>query len=432
MSSRLDIQKSLAWWARAERCIPCGTQTLSKAPNQFVRGVSPMFLARGQGAHVWDVDGNEFIDYPMALGPVILGHAYPRVIEAVAEQMRLGTTYTLMHPLEVELAELLCEIVPCAEMVRFGKNGSDVTTAAVRVARAATGREKIAYCGYHGWQDWYAAVTPRRKGLPKALRHYLVAFRYNDLASLQRVFDRHAGEIAAVILEQPGVEPHDRFLHRVRDLAHANGALLILDEIVTGFRYALGGAQEYYGVTPDLACFGKGMSNGFPLAALVGKRDYMCELQEVFFSMTYGGETVSLRAALETIGELRERNVLDYIWQRGRELRAGIQRLLQETGVPAELAGNPPRSSLTFFDNEGRPCDLVRSLFLQETVKRGVLFGGPIFPTFSHTQEDIEKTLAACEAAFKRIRLALDDGDVRRHLEGEPVSAIFRRRGDRP
>ncbi len=425
--SNPDIRQSQAWWRRAAARIPCGTQTLSKGPDQFVRGVSPIFLARGKGAHVWDVDGNEYIDYPMALGPILLGHAYPRVIEAAAEQMRQGTTYTLMHPLEVELAELLCEIIPCAEMVRFGKNGSDATTAAVRVARAVTGRDKIAYCGYHGWQDWYAAVTERNAGLPSVLRQFMLPFRYNDLGSLRTLFEQHPSEIAAVILEQPGLEPLDGFLHRVQDLAHRHGALFILDEIVTGFRYALGGAQEYYNVVPDLACFGKGMANGFPLSALVGRREIMQALERVFFSMTYGGETVSLRAALETIRELREQNALQYIWEMGRRLRQGLQELIAGLDAPVELHGNPPRSSLTFFDENGQPSLAVKSLFLQETVKRGVLFGGPVFLSFSHTPADLDRTFEACEAALQRITRAVREGRVLACLEGEVVATVFRR-----
>ncbi|MFQ5638719.1 MAG: aminotransferase class III-fold pyridoxal phosphate-dependent enzyme [bacterium] len=432
MSAKIDIRNSREWWARAEKRIPCGTQTLSKAPNQFVRGVSPIFLERGQGAHVWDVDGNEYIDYPMALGPIILGHAYPRVIDAVAEQMRLGTTFTLMHPLEVELTELLCDVIPCAEMVRFGKNGSDVTTAAVRVARAVTGRDKIAYCGYHGWQDWYAAVTERNKGVPEILRCYMVEFQYNDPESLTRIFDQSRDEIAAVIMEQPGTEPKDGFLHETINLAHKNGAVFILDEIVTGFRYALGGAQEYYGIAPDLACFGKGMSNGFPLSALVGKREFMRELENVFFSMTYGGETVSLRAAMATITEIRENQVIERIWETGRWLRSGLEHLIRELGVNAALDGNPPRSGLTFYDRDGKPSLLLKSLFLQETVKRGVLFGGPIFVTYSHTTEDIEKTLVACEAAFKRIKQAVEENAVKKYLEGEPMSTVFKAHAGKP
>lgn len=428
MAKKLKITKSLQLWARAKKVIPCATQTLSKSPDQFVRGVGPIYLAKGQGAHVWDVDGNEFIDYPMALGPVILGHAYPRITKAVNEQIKLGTTYTLMHPLEVELAEMLTKIIPCAEMVRFAKNGSDVTTAAVRIARAHTGRDYIAYCGYHGWQDWYAGTTQRNKGIPADYQKFLWEFKYNDLESLRKTFQKHPGKISAVIMEQPGQEPQDNFLQKVIDLTHQQGALFVLDEICTGFRYAMGGAQQYYKVMPDLACFGKAMANGFPISAIVGKKEYMKQLEEVFFSMTFGGETASLRAAIETIQELRQKNALKKIWRLGKTLREGISTAIAEFGIAAVLDGNPPRSGIVFKDTKGQPSLLIKSLFLQETVKRGILFGAPIYISYSHSEADIKKTISACREALKIIKQAEKEGDFRKFLEGEPMGEVFRKR----
>ncbi len=428
MTKKPKITKSLQLWARAKKIIPCATQTLSKGPDQFVRGVSPIYLAKGKGAHVWDIDGNEYIDYPMALGPIILGHAYPRITKAVSEQIKLGTAYTLMHPLEVELAEMLTKIIPCAEMVRFGKNGSDVTTAAIRIARAATGHDHIAYCGYHGWQDWYAGSTQRNKGIPADYKKLLHEFPYNDLESLRKIFKDHPGKIAAVIMEQPAREPQDRFLHQVVDLTHQNKALFILDEICTGFRYAIGGAQQYYSIKPDLACFGKAMANGFPISAVVGKKEYMKQLEEVFFSMTFGGETASLRAAIETIKELQQKNALKKIWSLGKMLRDGINKAIAETAVSAVLEGNPPRSSIVFKDTEGQPSLLIKSLFLQETVKRGILFGAPMYISYSHSETDIKKTIQACRETFRIIKQAEKEGDFRKFLEGEPMGEVFRKR----
>jgi len=275
----LPVGRSYTLKNKAQRLIPSCTQTFSKAPTQFVQGVAPVFLARGQGSHVWDVDGNEYIDYPMGLGPIILGHNYASVTEAAVRQMQDGMAFSLAHPLEVELSELLVEIIPCAEMVRFGKNGSDATSGAVRVARAYTGRDVIACCGYHGWQDWYVGTTTRNKGVPKAVQELTVTFRYNDIASLERVFAQHPGQVAAVIMEPVGVvEPRDGFLQQVRELAHREGALFVFDEIITGFRLALGGAQDYFGVVPDLAAFGKVIGGGFPVAAVAGRRDIMRHL----------------------------------------------------------------------------------------------------------------------------------------------------------
>jgi glutamate-1-semialdehyde aminotransferase len=424
----LTRTQSEKWWNRAVKVIPSGTQTLSKGPDQFVRGVAPIFLQRGRGSHVWDVDGNEFIDYPMALGPILLGYDYPAVTQAVIRQVREGTTFTLMHPLEVEVAERICEMVPCADMVRFGKNGADATAAAVRAARAVTGREHIAYCGYHGYQDWYAVTTARNAGIPGVHAEQMHAFEWNRLASLEQAFAEQPGKIAGVILEVPGVEPLDDFLQKVKDVAHRNGALFIMDEIVTGFRYALGGAQERYGVIPDLACFGKGMANGYPLSAVVGRRDVMKIFEKVFFSTTYGGETVSLAAARATLDVLRDQPVIEHIWTLGARLREGILRAAEEWNIPLKLPGNAPRSGFTFLDEAGKESFEIKSLFMQETVRRGILFGGPVFVTWGHTARDIQRTVDACAEAFQVLARARDQGSVRALLEGDPVGVVFRSR----
>ena len=241
MDTPRRLTRSEEYFARAEKVIPSATQTFSKGHTQFVRGVAPLFLQRAQGSHVWDVDGNEYIDYPMALGPIVLGHNDPDVDAAVRAQLADGIAFSLPHPLEVEVSELLTEIIPCAEMVRFGKNGSDATSGAVRVARAYTGRERIAACGYHGWQDWYIGATTRHRGVPAAVRELTHLFAYNDVASLDRLLDAHPGQFAAVIMEPVGVvEPAGGFLEQVAARARAHGAVLIYDEVVTSFRVALG------------------------------------------------------------------------------------------------------------------------------------------------------------------------------------------------
>jgi glutamate-1-semialdehyde aminotransferase len=421
----LSIAESNRLWERAQRVIPGGTQTLSKAPSQFVDGVSPKFLKCGKGSHVWDVDGNEYIDYPMALGPITLGYDYPAVTEAVVAQIHQGTTFTLMHPLEVELAELLVELIPCAERVRFAKNGADATGGAVRAARALTGREHVIATGYHGYHDWYIASTERNAGIPAFNRELIHTAPFNDVEALEALLCEH--EVAAVIMEIPGQEPDEGYLQGAVDLAHRHGALFILDEIVTGFRYALGGAQELYGFTPDLACFGKGMANGYPLAAVVGGEESMRAFEEIFFSMTYSGETVSLAAAVATLGVLRDEPVLDWIWARGAELRAGIERLAGEVSFGVELSGNPPRSALGFSEQRGGSSSMpLRGLFLQECHRRGILFGGPIFTTYSHTPQDIAQTLDAVGAAFECMEEAHLAGNVESHLEGRAPGVVFR------
>jgi len=425
---RLD--RSLALKARAERVIPSLSQTFSKGPTQYVQGVAPAFLAHGQGSHVWDVDGNEYIDYPMALGPVILGHNYPPVTEAVRRQAEEGTAFSLPHPLEVEVAELLVEMIPCAEMVRFGKNGSDATAGAVRVARAYTGRDIIACCGYHGWQDWYIGTTTRNRGVPEAVRRLTVPFGYNDIASLERIFDEHAGDVAAVIMEPVGVvEPRSGFLQQVADLARREGALLVYDEIVTGFRLARGGAQERYGMIPDLACVGKAMANGYPVAAVVGRRDIMQVFDEVFFSFTFGGEMVSLAAAKATLQILRDEPVIEHLWRQGRRLQDGYNDLARRFDLAdvTECIGLSPRTVAVFREAGGEESLLRKSLFQQECLLRGVLFSGNHNLCYSHNDGDFDATLSAYEEAMAVLADAVRHGDERARLRGEQVQPVFRR-----
>jgi glutamate-1-semialdehyde aminotransferase len=415
-------------WERALDLIPTGTQTLSKAPNQFVQGVYPIYLQRGQGSHVWDVDGNEYIDYPLSLGAIFLGHAYPRVNEAIQRQLRDGIIFSLMHPLEVDVADRLKDLIPCAERVRFAKSGSDVTSAAIRVARASTGRTKIAFCGYHGWHDWYAATTARAKGIPTSTRELIFPFQYNDPASLEQVLAEHTGEIAAVIMEPVGLEaPREGFLQRVRELATQYGARLVFDEIVTGFRFDAGGIQKKYGVVPDLATFGKSMANGMPLNVLVGKKEVMAECEEVFFSTTFGGEVLSLAAAMAVLDEMQEQPVVAHIWKQGQRLQDGFNRMAAEKGVAGCFTGFPPRMFPVFKDAQGAVSKLHKSLFWQETVKRGILFGNAQMISFSHTDDDITRTLSACDEALDFVKEADASGEPERFLEGTLPTDIFRK-----
>ncbi len=422
------LTRSLSLWEKALGLIPTGTQTLSKAPNQFVQGVYPIYLQRGSGSHVWDVDGNEYIDYPLSLGAILLGHAYPRVNEAILRQLHDGMIFSLMHPLEVDVADRLKEIIPCADRVRFSKTGSDVTSAAIRIARAATGRDKVAFCGYHGWHDWYAATTARGKGIPKSTRDLIFPFHYNDPASLERVLSEHREEIAAVIMEPVGLEaPRDGFLQKVRDLTTQHGARLVFDEIVTGFRFDRGGVQRKYGVIPDLATFGKSIANGMPLNVLVGKREVMAECEEVFFSTTFGGEALSLAAAMAVLDEIQEQPVVEHIWRQGQRLQDGFNRMAVEKGVAGCFTGFPPRMFPVFKDHEGAVSKLHKALFWQETVKRGILFGNAQMISFSHTDDDIARTLAACSEALDFVKEADESGEPERHLEGALPTEIFRK-----
>ena len=416
-------------WDRSAGLIPCGTQTLSKGPTQYVEGIAPKYLFKGSGCYVWDVDGNKYTDYGMGLHPIILGYCYPKVDEAIRNQLAHGTTFTLMHPLEVELAEMLREIIPCAEMVRYGKNGSDVTSVAVKVARAYTRKVKIACCGYHGWQDWYIGTTERNKGIPKQISSLTMTFEYNNIDSLEKIFEENKGEVAAVIMEPMGACPPEKnFLQNVKELTHKNGALLIFDEIITGFRFALGGAQELFGITPDLAAFGKSMSNGMPLSALVGKAKIMRELEEVFFSFTYGGEALSLAAAIATINEIKEKNVLEFIWKQGAKLQNGYNRLINKLRLQdyTICEGYPPRSIISFFSVNGFEPLKMKSIVQQELLKQGILWAGYHAISFSHHDEVINQTLDAFEGALLLLKEAIKAKNLDKYLEGRPIQPVFR------
>ncbi len=423
------FDRSMAWLARARRVVPGASQTLSKGPSMFVEGAYPVFLERGRGCRVWDVDGNEYVDYVLGLASITLGYAYPAVTEAVARQLERGSIFSLPHPLEVEVAERLRDLVPCAERVRFLKTGSEADAAAVRVARAATGRDVIVYSGYAGWHEWYAVTTPRSKGIPKDLARLIAPFDYNDLGSLERALDEHHGRVAAVVMEPVLLDaPAPGFLAGVKAAAHRHGALLIFDEIVSGFRWAVGGAQEYFGVVPDLATFGKGMANGLPLAAVVGRADLMSEFEEIFVSSTFGGDALALAACLATLDEYAARPVIDHLWRMGRRFQEGFAAAAARRGVPARCIGYPVHPKIVFDRGSPETQRLLMSLFLQETARRGVIFHFAGFNvSFSHGEDDVDQTLEACEDALGIVAQALGDGRIAERLEGKPYTEAFRR-----
>lgn len=427
---KIRVTNSLNLKRKAQKFIPGCSQTFSKGPTQFVQGVSPVFLEKGRDSHIWDIDGNEFIDYTMALAPVILGYNYPSITDAVKKNLEKGTVFTLSHRLEVELAELLCEVIPCAEMVRFGKSGSDATSGAVRLARAYTNRDKIICCGYHGWQDWYIATTTKNRGIPEDIKKLTLTFEYNKIETLERIFAENKNQIACVIMEPVGVvEPKDNFLQKVKDITHKNGALLIFDEIVTGFRLSLGGAQEYFKVIPDLACFGKAMGNGFPISAIVGKKEIMKLFEDIFYSFTFGGEIVSIAAAIATIKELKEKNVIKYIWEQGRKVKDGYNILTKEYGLEryTKCIGLPPRTIISFKNKKGKDDLLLKSLFQQECIKRGILFTGAHNICFSHSDKDIDYTLRVYNTVLKILKETIEKNKTKEMLEGTPVKLVFRR-----
>jgi len=423
------LEESARLLERAKRVIPAYTQTLSKNPTQWVQGVAPAYVSRAEGAYVWDVDGNRYLDFPMALGPIILGYGHPAVGEAIERQLRDGIVFTLPHPVEVEVAERIAALVPCADRVRFAKTGSDATTASVRLARACTGRDGVIVCGYHGWQDWYIGTTSRAIGVPEAVRALSDSFVLNDLGSLDAALERQAGTTAAVVLEPVGAEePADGFLQGVVDRTHAAGALVVFDEIITGFRLAPGGAQERYGVVPDLAAFGKALGNGMPISALVGKAEYMDRLEDVFFSGTHGGEALSLAAANAVLDELTP-ELYEALFSRGERLRTGIQDGIDEAGVGelVSIGGAAPRTVTIVREPESSDGQLLaRSIVQQELLKRGVLFNGSNFICAAHTDEDIDHAVESHREAFGVLADALRTGDLGAALDGSPVQPAFR------
>jgi glutamate-1-semialdehyde aminotransferase len=414
---------------RAHRVLPGITQTYSKAPDQHVEGVYPVFLERGEGCRVTDLDGNVYIDYPCALGPMILGYGDPEVDAAAAQRVYAGTCFSLGHRLEVDVAEALVEMVPGAEMVRFLKTGSEATTAAVRLARAATGRDHVAMCGYHGWHDWCIGHTTRSAGVPIAVRELTHQWKYNNLDSLRAVFSAHPGEVAAVVMEPVGVEPPTPgFLEGVRALVDEHGAALIFDEVITGFRLAPGGAQEYFGVVPDLATFGKAMANGYPLAAVAGKAALM-ELiaSTVFISSTFGGDTVSLAASLATLRRIRAGGVIEHLWRQGARVMEGFNALASEYEVPAQMIGLAPRRVIVFQPAGGADANGLKGLVWQECLDRGVLMGNANFISLAHDDAAVEATLTAFDGALAAVGQAVRHGEVAGRLRGRPPAEVFRR-----
>lgn len=421
--------RSEAMLERALRTIPLGAQTFSKSLTQYPFGVSPYFAARAKGARLWDVDGNEYVDFVNALCAVTLGYADPEVDAAVARQLADGVIFSLSHGLEAEVAERIVRLVPCAEKVRFGKNGSDATAGAIRIARAATGRDHVLVCGYHGWQDWYIGSTARHLGVPEATRALTHAFPYDDLPALGALLDSLQGQVAAVILEPMNLrQPSPGYLEGVKRLAHAAGAVLVFDETITGFRYARGGAQEWFGVTPDLCTLGKGLANGFPLSAVCGRADLMALMEEVFFSFTMGGETLSLAAANAVLQRLEREPVTEALAARGAEVLDGARALAARHGLEGvlSLSGHPSWSFLVFADQPGADALTLKTLFMQEVFARGVLAYGTHNMSYAHGPEEVAALLAAYDEVFAVLAAALSDGDVAGRLRCEPLKPLFK------
>jgi glutamate-1-semialdehyde 2,1-aminomutase len=433
----LSFRRSIELRERFHNVIPGGSHTYAKGDDQYPEGMAP-YVVRGKGCHVWDVDGNEFIEYGMGLRAVTLGHAYQPVIDAAIREMPNGSNFVRPSPIELECAEELLGFVQGAEMVKFAKNGSDVTSAAIRLSRAYTGRDFVAICAdqpFFSVDDWFIGTTPMTAGIPKVVRDLTLKFRYNDFSSVKALFEQYSGQIACLIMEaEKEMPPRDNFLHEVQRLCREQGTVFILDEMITGFRWHNGGGQAYHKIVPDLASFGKAMGNGFAVSALVGKRELMRlgginhDKERVFLlSTTHAAERHSLAAAMETMRVYKREPVIDYLWKQGERLARGVGQAIQEHRLEGYVGtiGRPCCLVYTTRDAEKQPSQPMRTLFLQETIKRGLL--APSFiVSYSHTDADIDRTVEIVHEALAVYRKALEDG-VQKYLVGRPVKPVFRK-----
>ncbi len=434
----ISFERSTALQARLHEIVPGGAHTFAKGSDQYPEGMAPV-LVRGHGARVWDADGNEFVEYGMGMRAVTLGHCYEPVLDAVRAALLDGTSFTRPTELELLAAEDFLTLVPGADMVKFCKNASDATSTAIRLARGATGRDLVAICRdqpYFSSQDWFVGTLPINTGVPTAVRSLVRMFGYNDLESLRAVLEADDGNVACVILEAATAlaEPADGFLQGVRDLCDRHGAVLIFDETITGFRWAAGGAQALYGVVPDLSTWGKAMGNGFPIAALAGRRDLMelgglaTDRPRVFLlSSTNGAETASLAAFRAVVRAYTQTDPVAAMERQGRALAAGVNAAAAEAGIADQLSviGRPSCQVFRTADADGVPSQAMRTLFLQEILQRGVL-GQSYVISAAHTDADVEQTVEAAGGAMSAYRKALESGRPEALFEGRPVAPAHR------
>ena len=421
------FEKSNELLKRAKKVLPAQTHTFSKGHKSFVDGAYPIFVERAYGSHFFDVDGNEFIDYVAALGPIILGYNNEYVIKAIKDQLEKGSIFSLPHKLEVEAAELMANTIPNTDMAKFTKTGSDAVTASVRASRALTKKDHIAYCGGGGvWHDWFTVITSLNRGIPKFQKNMIKLFEYNNIESLKKLLDDDK-EIGTVCMDPMVFEfPSNNFLSKVKKVAHDHDALLIFDEVQTGFRWSMGGAQEFFNVTPDLTAWGKAMANGMPLGSISGEAEFMNIFDDVFYSTTFGGETLSLVSFIETVNVLENQKVLPSIHKKGKEYSSKFEELVKDIGIDASIEGFPAKLKLSFFDSTGKDSLLIKSLYCQENIQNGIFYWqGPIFHNFSHSEQDMEKTLASNESSLKIIKKAIDNDEIKKLLKGKPMTPVM-------
>lgn len=432
----MKFTRSLQLQKRFHELIPGGSHTYAKGDDQFPEFMPP-YIVKGKGSRVWDVDGNEFIEYGNGIRSVGLGHAFDPVVEAASAQMKLGANFVRPAKIELDCAEEFLSVIDGADMVKFAKDGSDATSGALRLSRAYTGRDMVGICVNHPFfavDDWFIGTTPMNAGVPKSVQELTAKFSYNDIASVEKMFAEFPNRIACVILEAHKYDlPKDNFLHKLKDICHKNGAVFILDEMITGFRWHLGGAQKKFDIVPDLSTFGKALGNGFAISALAGKREIM-ELgglqhkkERVFLlSATHGAETHALAAAIATIKYYKSHDVIGTLYEQGRKLEEGFNSASKDLGLESKVSVIGPHccSVFTTKDQDGNGSQAFRTLFIQETMKRGLLMPSTIV-TYSHTDDDIKETVEKVHESLVVYKKALNEG-IEKYLEGKAVQPVWR------
>jgi len=423
------FDKSTAQLSRAELSIPLGSQTFSKSKTQYPVGISPLYASKSKGAYLWDIDGNKYIDLVNSLAAVTLGYGDKGLEKSILKQLKLGVSLSLPTKIESEVAELIIELVPSAEMVRFSKNGSDATSAAIRLARAFTGRDQIVACGYHGWHDWYIGTTSRNKGIPTTVSALTHNFQYNNIESLKSALSLNEGKVAAVIIEPMNdTYPQPGFLEEVQVLATKAGAVLIFDEVITGFRFSEGGAQKLFNITPDLATFGKGIANGFPLSAVVGRREIMKEMEHVFISGTFGGELLSLAAARYVLKKHQKNEICGDLVNKGDVLSEFTNKLIDSFGLSnvVSLSGHPTWKFLRWNGVDEYSAAEIKTFFMQEIFQEGVLVLNSHNISQAHDKKIIIKIIDAYSKVFGKIEKAIGQGSLREELHVSPLEPLFK------
>ena len=425
----MNLKKSNSLKERAKKVVPHLTGTFSRAAGAYIEGIYPVYAKSGNGSHFFDVDENEYIDYFMGLGPITLGHNYEPVNQAIINQLKEGILFSLPHPIEVELSEKISQIIPHADMVKFEKTGSNAVTGAVRAARAHTNCEKIAYCGSGGvWHDWQAAMVSRDNGVPRFNSELIKIFDYNDIEGLEQIFEDNKEEIASVVLEPTIYEqPKNDFLKKVRKLCDDNNSLLILDEIVTGFRFDLGGGQKFFDIKGDLVCFGKGMGNGLPISAITGPSEYMKTFDKLWVSSTNNSENISLAGTYAVINEMEQKKTIPHCWSTGKKLLEGWNKIVTKYNVDAKMYGYPIRMHLQCFDSNKQKSLEMQSLLLQEMLKQGIFMSvlGASFISYSHSESDIEKTLSSLENTCEFLTKKVKNENYAEFIEGNLPKTIW-------